>query len=148
MSTKSPKHCIRFRRNFDQKNPFAQSAVLIVPNSWVMAYTGPWIFQSKHFRRVKKDIYIANATGCFINSSPARAAYMCQWTESALLQIMACRLFRTRPLSEPMLVYCHLDPNEQTSMKFESKYKTFHSWKCFWKCCLLNGNHLVQGKLN
>ena len=21
-------------------------------------------------------------------------------------------------------------------MKFESKYKRFHSWKCIWKCCL------------
>ena len=27
-----------------------------------------------------------------INSSPRDAAYMCQWTGSALVQVMACRL--------------------------------------------------------
>ena len=45
-----------------------------------------------------------------INSSPASAAYMRQWTGSALVQIMACRLFGTKPLSEPMLGCCQLDP--------------------------------------
>ena len=38
---------------------------------------------------------------------------------------MACRLFGAKPLSKPMLGYCQLDPLEQTSVKFESKYKTF-----------------------
>ena len=38
---------------------------------------------------------------------------------------MACRLFGTKPLPEPMLMYCQFDPQEQTSMKFESKYNTF-----------------------
>ena len=33
-------------------------------------------------------------------------------------------------------------------MKFESKYKTFHSWHCFWKCCLGNHRHFVQGELS
>ena len=32
---------------------------------------------------------------------------------------MDCRLFGTKPLAEPMLTYCQLDPMEQTSMKFE-----------------------------
>ena len=40
---------------------------------------------------------------------------------------MACRLFGTKPLPEPMLTYCQLDPWEQTSVEIESKYKTFHS---------------------
>ena len=44
-------------------------------------------------------------------------------------KIMACRLFDTKPLSEPMLTYYQFDHKEQTSMKFESKYKIFHSWK-------------------
>ena len=39
---------------------------------------------------------------------------MHQWIVSALVQIMACRLFGTKPLSKPMLGYCHLDPFEQT----------------------------------
>ena len=33
---------------------------------------------------------------------------------------MACRLFGAKPLSEPMLGCCQLDPYEQTSVKFES----------------------------
>ena len=40
------------------------------------------------------------------NSSPPSAAYMCQWTRSALVQVRACRLFSAKPLPEPMLVYC------------------------------------------
>ena len=38
------------------------------------------------------------------------AAYMCQLIGLALVQIMACRLFGTKPLSEPMLDYGQLDP--------------------------------------
>ena len=46
---------------------------------------------------------------CF-NPSPPRATYIRQGTGSALIQIMACRLFWAKPLSQPMLVYCQLDP--------------------------------------
>ena len=53
-----------------------------------------------------------------VNSSPPSAAYMRQWTRSALLQIMACRLIRAKPLSKPMLGYRQLDPWEETSVKF------------------------------
>ena len=38
---------------------------------------------------------------------------------------MAHRLFGTKSLSKPMLGYYQLDPWEQTSVKFESKYKLF-----------------------
>ena len=31
---------------------------------------------------------------------------MRQWTTPSLVQIMACRLLSTKPLSEPMLTYC------------------------------------------
>ena len=34
---------------------------------------------------------------------------------------------------------------EQTPVKFELKYKHFHSRKYIWKCCLQNDGHLVQG---
>ena len=37
--------------------------------------------------------------------------------QSSLVQIMACRLVGAKPLSERMLVYCLLDPWEQTSVK-------------------------------
>ena len=39
----------------------------------------------------------------------ANTAYMRQWTESALVQVMACRLFVARPLLKPMLAYGQLD---------------------------------------
>ena len=50
----------------------------------------------------------------------------------SLVQIMVCRW----TLSEPVIVYCQLDPKEHISMKFDLKFKSFHSRKCIWKCCL------------
>ena len=40
---------------------------------------------------------------------PPSATYMRQWIGSALLQIMACSLFRAKPLSKPILGYCLFD---------------------------------------
>ena len=40
-----------------------------------------------------------------LNSSPPSAAYMCRRTRSALVQVMACRLFNAKSLPEPMLTY-------------------------------------------
>ena len=82
---------------------------------------------------------------CRIDSSPPSATYMHQWTGSALVQVMACRLFSAQPLPEPILTYYQLDPQEQISVKFKSTHKTFHSRKCIWKCCLWDGCHFVQG---
>ena len=73
-----------------------------------------------------------------INSSLSKAAYMHRWIGSSLVQILACRLFGTKPLSEPMLAYCKLHPWEQVSAKFHSKFKHFHSRKCL----LRNGSHV------
>ena len=67
-----------------------------------------------------------------------------QGTGSALVQVMACRLFRAKPLSKPVLGYCQLDPSNQASVKFQSKYQTFK--KCIWVYRLRNGGHFVQGK--
>ena len=63
-------------------------------------------------------------------------------TGVAFVQAMAC-LLGAKPLPEPMLTYCQLNPSEKTSGKFESKYKTFHSWKRIWKY-QWNGGHFVQ----
>ena len=52
--------------------------------------------------------------------------HICQQIGSALVQIMAFRLFDVKPSSKPMLGYCQLDPWEQTSVTFLSK----HSRKC------------------
>ena len=46
------------------------------------------------------------------NSFPLSAAYMLQGIGSALVQIMACRLFCTKPLSKPTLGYYKLDVSE------------------------------------
>ena len=78
-----------------------------------------------------------------LKSSPPSAEHMWQWIRSALVQIMACCLFGTKPLSKPMLGYCQLD----TSVKFESNHKTFHSWKSISRCHLRNGSHFVQGEM-
>ena len=56
----------------------------------------------------------------WVNSLPS-AACMCRWTGSTLVQIMVCRLVGAKPLSEPMLGYCWLDPEEETSVRFQSK---------------------------
>ena len=54
-----------------------------------------------------------NRLSASFNLSPPSAAYMRQWIGSALVQIMACRLFSAKPLSKPMLGYCQLDPWEK-----------------------------------
>ena len=36
--------------------------------------------------------------------------YMRHWPESSLVWVMAWRLFGTKPLPEPMLTYCQVDP--------------------------------------
>ena len=87
------------------------------------------------------------ATSALTSSRPS-VACMRQWIESALVQIKACRLFDTKTLSKPIPGHCQWDPYEQTSVEFESKYKTFHSWKCMWKRRLRNGGHFVQGEMS
>ena len=65
----------------------------------------------------------------------------------SLVQIMACHLFSTKPLSEPMLHYCQLGPQEQTSVKLYWKFKHFRSKNCIWKCCLENIGHFVSASM-
>ena len=83
-----------------------------------------------------------------VNSYPASATCMRQRTGLALVQIIACRLFGAKLLPEPILTYCQSDTKEQTSVKIESKYITFHSWKYIWKCHLRNGDHFAQGDMS
>ena len=75
-------------------------------------------------------------------------SYIRQWIGTALVQIMACCLFGAKPLSRPMLGYCHSNPKKLTSVKFWPKYKTFHSRKCIWKYRLWNGGHFVQVEMS
>ena len=54
-----------------------------------------------------------------------RLTHNCVQNKLSLVQVLACRLFSTKPLSEPMLASRHLEPSKQTSMKFERKYQAF-----------------------
>ena len=45
-----------------------------------------------------------------VNSSPPSATYMHQWTGTSLIPIMACHLFGAKPLPEPILTYCQMNP--------------------------------------
>ena len=54
----------------------------------------------------------------YVNSSPPSAAYMRQWTGSALAQIMAWRLYGAKPLSESMLAYCQSHPKQHVQWNF------------------------------
>ena len=67
-------------------------------------------------------------------------AYIHQYNIPTLVQIMACRLFGAKPLSEQMLHYGQLDPKEHISVKFPLKFQSFRLKKCTWKWrpfCLL-----------
>ena len=51
-------------------------------------------------------------------------------------------LFGAKPLSEPMLNYCRLDPQEQTLIK-----SYFLSRKCIWKYCQKNFGYFVSASV-
>ena len=81
------------------------------------------------------------------NSLRPSDAYMRQLTRPSLVQIMACRLVGTKPISEPTLVYCQLDPWEWTSVKYQWKLKHFHLEKCVNNRRLRNVGHLVSASM-
>ena len=49
------------------------------------------------------------------------AACMRHWIRSGLAQRMACRLFGTKPLSKPLLVYCQLDLRNKLKWTFNNQ---------------------------
>ena len=69
---------------------------------------------------------------------------MRQWIGSVFVQVMACHLFGAKPLPEPMLAYCQLDPQEQTSVKFQPKYKILIDENAFENIVCQIGGHFVQ----
>ena len=54
---------------------------------------------------------------------------------------MACRLFGTKPLPEPIVVYCQLDSLEQVSVKFEFEFIIFIQENAFENVVCRNGGH-------
>ena len=61
----------------------------------------------------EKYDYLISSETTLNNSLRPSDAYMRQYTKLSLVQIMVCRLFGAKPLSEPMPSYCSLDPWEQ-----------------------------------
>ena len=57
---------------------------------------------------------------------------------------MAWYLLGAKPLSKPILAYCQSHPCDQTSVKFYSKFKHFHSKKCIWNCLQNRGHFCLE----
>ena len=51
-------------------------------------------------------------------NSPPNTTYLRRWLGWEWIQVMACRLFVTKPLLEPTLTYCQFVYKEQTLVKF------------------------------
>ena len=62
-----------------------------------------WIFWFKFYMCVPNLQYVSI---CLVDSLRPSDTYMRPWTRPSSIQIMACRLTGTKPLSEPMLGYC------------------------------------------
>ena len=80
-------------------------------------------------------IIFVQVSSC-VNSSPPSVEYMHHSTGSALVQVMACHLFGTKPLPEQMLTNCQLDSWEQMPVRFELEFYHFHSRKRDCNCRL------------
>ena len=105
-------HCLS-KRHYDKSTMSIYSLVksVLEPPAYTVGFTQK--------RRNSSALAMELRLFC-INSSPTSAAYMRQWTGSALVQVMACRLLS--PLPVPMLAYCQLDSWE----KFQWNSNHFH----------------------
>ena len=112
----------------------------------LMIKTGLGAIESRHSK-----VFFSNISQINTSTHWGRVTNICASTIyvyiPTLLQIMACRLFGVKPLSESMLPYCQFYPVEHISVKFYSKFKSFHSRKCTWKCRLRNGGHFVSASM-
>ena len=70
-------------------------------------------------------------------------AIRCHRCGSTLGQVMACRLFSTKPLPESLLIYCPLHNYEEDLMKLGSNASTVFQKNVF-KSRLHNEDHFVQ----
>ena len=91
----------------------------------------PYVYDAKHCCQLNISDWLSwyAIKSCFLlNSSPLSASYSRQWTWSALVQVMACRLFGAKPLPEPMLAYCQLDSWELKSWNLKRDLYIFIQW--------------------
>ena len=71
------------------------------------------------------SIFVLPTSCCnLFHSSPPNATYMHQWIASALVQIMACRLFCAKPLSKPML--CYINWTFRNKLQWNFNQNTSH----------------------
>ena len=80
-----------------------------------------------------------------INSSSYNAAYMRQWTWPALVQITVCRLFGTKPLSEPILGLLSIGPLRTNFGDIVSKIQNFSFTKMHLKISSAKRQPFVHG---
>ena len=93
-----------------------------------------------------KDTLLLVTLTRLVNRSPTSAAFMPQWNGSALVQIMACRLFGAKPLSKPTQGYSQLDPCEQWNFNQNTSFFIHGNGNASeWKYHPLNGGHFVRG---
>ena len=72
---------------------------------------------------------------------------MCQWIGSALVQIIACHLFGTKPLSKPCNVrLLPIGPLGKKVSESLIKIQNFSSWECIWKYSLRTAANLSRGR--
>ena len=90
---------------------------------------------SQNRQMCSRDLW---SSSCLTHLDQVVQVCVCQWTESSLVQVMACRLFGVKPIIiEPNVGLLYL------SVEFEAKFKLFHSTKCIWKCRPQHLCHLV-----
>ena len=77
------------------------------------------------------------------NSSPPSTVHMSQWTGSALVQIMACRLIGTKPLPELILTVDWTCRNKFQG-HFNQNSNIMIIENTFKNRCLRNGDNFVQ----
>ena len=83
-----------------------------------------------------------------IYSSPPSAAYTRKWTWSALVQLMACRLFGAKPLPEPMLAIVNWTPGNKFKWKSNRNSIIFIQENAFEIVVGQSGGHFVHGEMS
>ena len=123
--------------------PLTINKIARVINMQYMIQYIPWIIGSSQAGRdhwgavypndyqwIPNNLHTVHALQCFtaVNWWRVSDVYMNQWIGPSLVQIMAFGHFsltRTKPLSEPVLAYCQIDPKGHIKIKFNLKLKKF-----------------------
>ena len=97
---------IKISLKFVAKGPIDNIPALVQ----IMAWRHPGDKPLSEPRMVSLPTHICVTRPQWVNSSPARATHIHQWTGPSLVQEMAHCMLGTKPLPWPMLTYCQLNP--------------------------------------